>query len=91
MTPYFLQELKDNTEFKYEWSYIVSWIGVGLALISSILFRYKLLSLLKSEADTTSLLGPPYFASGSSHTSNGFSFAGIMLIFAGLLPFTQGH
>merc|ERR1711892_300995 len=32
------QELKDNTEFKYEWSYIVSWIGVGLALISSILF-----------------------------------------------------
>merc|ERR1712128_354007 len=32
------QELKDNTEFKYEWSYIVSWIGVGLALSSSILF-----------------------------------------------------
>jgi len=32
------QDLKDNTEFKYEWSYIVSWIGVGLALISSILF-----------------------------------------------------
>lgn len=32
------QNLKDNTEFKYEWSYIVSWVGVGLALISSILF-----------------------------------------------------
>jgi len=31
-------ELLDNTEFKYEWSYIVSWVGVGLALISSILF-----------------------------------------------------
>jgi len=31
-------ELDDATEFKYEWSYIVSWIGVGLALISSILF-----------------------------------------------------
>jgi len=30
--------LEENTEFKYEWSYIVSWIGVGLALISSILF-----------------------------------------------------
>jgi len=30
--------LKEHTEFKYEWSYIVSWIGVGLALISSILF-----------------------------------------------------
>jgi len=30
--------LDDATEFKYEWSYIVSWIGVGLALISSILF-----------------------------------------------------
>jgi len=32
------KELDDATEFKYEWSYIVSWIGVGLALISSILF-----------------------------------------------------
>jgi len=30
--------LKDNTEFKYDWSYIVSWVGVGLALLSSILF-----------------------------------------------------
>jgi hypothetical protein len=32
------QYLKDNTEFNYSWSYIVSWVGVGLALISSILF-----------------------------------------------------
>lgn len=31
-------DLKNATDFKYEWSYIVSWIGVGLALISSILF-----------------------------------------------------
>merc|ERR1739846_120737 len=30
--------LFEDTTFKYEWSYIVSWIGVGLALISSILF-----------------------------------------------------
>jgi len=30
--------LEESTEFKYEWSYIVSWVGVGLALISSILF-----------------------------------------------------
>merc|ERR1711892_1532402 len=30
--------LRDNTFIKYEWSYIVAWIGVGLALISSILF-----------------------------------------------------
>merc|ERR1719445_910498 len=30
--------LFEDTEFKYEWSYIVSWVGVGLALISSILF-----------------------------------------------------
>jgi len=32
------QDLKDSTEFKYDWSYIVAWIGVGLALIASILF-----------------------------------------------------
>jgi hypothetical protein len=30
--------LQDNTKFDYSWSYIVSWVGVGLALISSILF-----------------------------------------------------
>ena len=32
------QALKENTEFKYDWSYFVAWIGVGLALIASILF-----------------------------------------------------
>ena len=32
------QELKAWSEFKYDWSYIVAWIGVGLALIASILF-----------------------------------------------------
>lgn len=31
-------DLKDSTFIKYEWSYIVAWVGVGLALISSILF-----------------------------------------------------
>ena len=34
----YLQALKENTEFKYDWSYFVAWIGVGLALIASILF-----------------------------------------------------
>ena len=32
------QELKDQTNTIYAWSYIVAWIGVGLALIASILF-----------------------------------------------------
>ena len=32
------QDLKNNTEIIYAWSYIVAWIGVGLALIASILF-----------------------------------------------------
>merc|ERR1712227_482447 len=32
------QELKAWSEFKYDWSYIIAWIGVGLALIASILF-----------------------------------------------------
>lgn len=30
--------VQDNTEFKYDWSYIVSWVGVGMCLLSSILF-----------------------------------------------------
>ena len=37
----FLQELRNNSEFKYDWSYIVAWIGVGLSLMSAILLRYK--------------------------------------------------
>jgi len=31
------QELRNNSEFKYDWSYIVAWIGVGLSLMSAIL------------------------------------------------------
>jgi len=30
--------LTDNTEFKYDWSYIVSWVGVGMTLCSATLF-----------------------------------------------------
>lgn len=30
--------LFDNTTFRYDWSYIVSWVGVGLTLCSAILF-----------------------------------------------------
>lgn len=32
------QKLLSNTTFKYDWSYIVSWIGVGMTLCSAILF-----------------------------------------------------
>ena len=31
-------KLMQNTTFKYDWSYIVSWVGVGMTLCSSILF-----------------------------------------------------
>lgn len=32
------KDLKENTTFKYDWSYIVSWVGVGMTLCSAILF-----------------------------------------------------
>jgi amino acid transporter len=32
------ESLRERTEFKYDWSYIVSWIGVGLELLAAILF-----------------------------------------------------
>ena len=32
------QMLLANTTFKYDWSYIVSWVGVGMTLCSAILF-----------------------------------------------------
>ena len=31
-------KLLEATTFKYDWSYIVSWIGVGMTLCSAILF-----------------------------------------------------
>ena len=33
-----LQVLKDVSRVDYDWSYMIAWIGVGFALISSILF-----------------------------------------------------
>lgn len=30
--------IQDHTEFRYDWSYIVSWVGVGMTLGSAILF-----------------------------------------------------
>lgn len=30
--------LQQSTDFRYDWSYIVSWVGVGMTLCSSILF-----------------------------------------------------
>jgi hypothetical protein len=30
--------LVENTEFKYDWSYILCWVGIALALVSAILF-----------------------------------------------------
>ena len=35
--PSFLYQA-ENTEFKYDWSYIVAWVGVASALCSAILF-----------------------------------------------------
>jgi len=32
------EALKEATEFSYDWSYIVAWIGVGMSLLSAILF-----------------------------------------------------
>ena len=32
------QVLKDYSRADYDWSYMIAWIGVGFALISSILF-----------------------------------------------------
>ena len=30
--------LRDNTTFRYDWSYIVAWVGVGMCLASASLF-----------------------------------------------------
>jgi len=59
-----LKVLKDASHVDYDWSYMIAWIGVGFALISSILFSCAAICLRrereKEEAVNMQYLMPVY-------------------------------
>ena len=60
-----LKVLKDASHVDYDWSYMIAWIGVGFALISSILFSCAAICLRrereKEEAVNMQYLMPGQF------------------------------
>lgn len=69
--------LKDNTEFKYDWSYIVSWVGVGMTLISAILFSLAGVCIKndkeREEAMNMQYLMPVYPQKGQPYGPYGYA------------------
>ena len=55
--------LKDNYEYRYDWSYIVSWVGVGMTLLSSILFALAALCI-KNDRETEDAMNLQYLMPG---------------------------
>jgi len=51
--------LQDHTDYRYDWSYIVSWVGVGMTLLSSILFALAALCI-KNDRETEDAMNLQY-------------------------------
>ena len=59
--------LTANTEFKYDWSYIVSWIAVGMTLLSSILFALAAVCI-KNDKENEDAMNLQYLMPGMAGT-----------------------
>ena len=55
--------LKEHTEFRYDWSYIVSWIGVGMTLGSAILFSLAAMCI-KNDKEREEAMNMQYLMPG---------------------------
>jgi len=68
--------LIDNTSFRYDWSYIVAWIGVGMCLGSAILFSLAALCIKsdkeREEAMNMQYLMPVYPQKGQPYGPYGY-------------------
>lgn len=71
------QILRDNTRVWYDWSYIVAWCGVGLSLLSAILFSSAAICL-RGEREREEALNMQYLMPGNA------SYNFIPIIFSGL-------
>ena len=56
--------LSENTEFKYDWSYIVAWVSVALALCSSILFSLAAVCI-KNDREREEAMNMQYLMPGT--------------------------
>ena len=59
------QILTENTEFKYDWSYIVAWVGVAMALCSAILFSLAAVCI-KNDREREEAMNMQYLMPGKS-------------------------
>ena len=57
--------LLDNYETRYDWSYIVAWVGVGMCLGSSILFSMSALCI-KSDKEREEAMNMQYLMPGKT-------------------------
>jgi len=68
--------LQDNTTFRYDWSYIVAWVGVGMCLSSAILFSLAALCIKsdkeREEAMNMQYLMPVYPQKGQPYGPYGY-------------------
>lgn len=55
--------LQSHTDYRYDWSYIVSWVGVGMTLLSSILFALAALCI-KNDRETEDAMNLQYLMPG---------------------------
>jgi len=55
--------LQEHTDYRYDWSYIVSWVGVGMTLLSSILFALAALCI-KNDRETEDAMNLQYLMPG---------------------------
>ena len=58
------QMLQDATTFKYDWSYIVAWVGVAMALCSSILFSLAAVCI-KNDREREEAMNMQYLMPGN--------------------------
>ena len=61
--------LANNYEYRYDWSYIVSWVGVGMTLLSSILFALAALCI-KNDRETEDAMNLQYLMPGNTNVWN---------------------
>jgi len=69
--------LQQNTDFRYDWSYIVAWVGVGMCLGSAILFGLSSLCIKgdkeREEAMNMQYLMPVYPQKGQPYGPYGYA------------------
>ena len=70
--------LVEETTFKYDWSYIVSWIGVGMTLCSAILF-FLAAVCIKNDKEREDAMNLQYLMPGNHYLTNYTSILSVII------------